>query len=107
MERLIERLDDHHGAWFDATLVARKQSPHQLIEVYDSPTIGKLMRLDGCNMTSERDEFFYHENLVHPAALRHLADGPGLAKGLLHDYRIRCCPSTVRRHPLVLYLAAN
>ena len=29
---------------------------------------GKLFRLDGHFMTSERDEFFYHENLVHMAA---------------------------------------
>ena len=32
---------------------------------------GKLFRLDGCFMTSERDEFFYHENLVHVAAVTH------------------------------------
>ena len=32
---------------------------------------GKLFRLDGHFMTSERDEFFYHENLVHVAALAH------------------------------------
>ena len=32
---------------------------------------GKLFRLDGHFMTSEKDEFFYHENLVHPAALTH------------------------------------
>jgi spermidine synthase len=32
---------------------------------------GKLFRLDGCFMTSERDEFFYHENLVHVAAVAH------------------------------------
>lgn len=71
MERLFERLDDTHGAYFDATLVARTQSPFQTIEVWDSPTLGRLLRLDGANMTSERDEFFYHESLVHPAALAH------------------------------------
>jgi len=30
-----------------------------------------LFRLDGHFMTSERDEFFYHENLVHVAAVTH------------------------------------
>jgi len=70
-ERLFEKLDDAHGAYFDATLVARTQSAFQTIEVFDSPTLGKLMRIDGVNMTSERDEFFYHENLIHPAALAH------------------------------------
>lgn len=50
-------------------LVERLQSPYQLIEVYDTPQWGKLLRIDGCNMTSEADEFIYHENIVHPAAL--------------------------------------
>jgi len=47
------------------------RSPYQLVEVHDSVPFGKLFRLDGHFMTSERDEFFYHENLVHPAALAH------------------------------------
>ena len=47
------------------------RSPHQAVEVHDTVSFGKLFRLDGHFMTSERDEFFYHENLVHPAALAH------------------------------------
>src|SRR6478609_6709001 len=47
------------------------RSPFQAVEVHDSVPFGKLFRLDGHFMTSERDEFFYHENLVHPAALAH------------------------------------
>jgi spermidine synthase len=46
-------------------------SPHQAIEVHETTQFGKLFRLDGHFMTSEKDEFFYHENLVHPAALTH------------------------------------
>jgi spermidine synthase len=49
----------------------REQSPYQLIEVHDSPQFGRLFRLDGDYMTSEREEFFYHEALVHPAAASH------------------------------------
>jgi spermidine synthase len=49
----------------------REQSPYQLIEVHDSPQFGRLFRLDGDYMTSEREEFFYHETLVHPAAASH------------------------------------
>ncbi len=52
-------------------LLHREQSMHQLIEVHDSPQFGKLFRLDGDYMTSEGEEFFYHEALVHPAALSH------------------------------------
>ena len=32
-------------------------------------------------MTSEKDEFFYHENLVHPAAVTHPAPGRALIIG--------------------------
>ncbi|MDR1530057.1 MAG: polyamine aminopropyltransferase [Burkholderiales bacterium] len=43
----------------------------QSVEVYDSREFGMLFRLDGHFMTSEKDEFFYHENLVHLAAVTH------------------------------------
>jgi len=49
----------------------RFTSAFQAIEVHDTVPFGKLFRLDGHFMTSERDEFFYHENLVHLAALTH------------------------------------
>ena len=70
-ERIIERLNEASGVWFEGTLVERRRTPFQLLEVYDTPELGRIFRLDGCNMTSERDEFFYHENLVHPAAAAH------------------------------------
>jgi spermidine synthase len=46
-------------------------SPYQLVEVHETAQFGKLFRLDGHFMTSERDEFFYHENLVHLPAITH------------------------------------
>jgi len=46
-------------------------SPFQAVEVHDTELYGKLFRLDGHFMTSERDEFFYHENLVHLAGVTH------------------------------------
>jgi spermidine synthase len=70
-ERILERLTDASGAYFDGVLVERRQTRFQLLEIYDTPELGRLFRLDGCNMTSERDEFLYHENLVHPAAIAH------------------------------------
>ena len=39
--------------------------------MHETVPFGKLFRLDGHFMTSEKDEFFYHENLVHMAALTH------------------------------------
>jgi len=70
-ERIYERLNDASGVYFEGTLVERRQTPFQLLEVYETPELGRIFRLDGFNMTSERDEFFYHENLVHPVAIAH------------------------------------
>lgn len=71
--RLDESLNRSSGVYFDGTLIDSLRTPYQLIEVFETPALGKLMRIDGANMTSERDEFFYHENLVHPAAIAHPA----------------------------------
>ena len=59
------------GVYFTGTLVEKRQTAFQALEIYETPQFGRLLRLDGCNMTSERDEFFYHENLVHPALSAH------------------------------------
>ena len=80
--RLDERLNEHAGVYFIATKkIASVQSPYQLIEVFDTLELGKLMRIDGCNMLSERDEFFYHENFIHPAAVTHPAPQKALIIG--------------------------
>jgi spermidine synthase len=57
------------------------QSPFQAVEVHDTVAFGTLFRLDGHFMTSEKDEFFYHENLVHPAAIAHPAPERALVIG--------------------------
>lgn len=69
---LTEYLTDDWGYFIRTRRAIEKfRSPFQAVEVHDSETFGKLFRLDGHFMTSERDEFFYHENLVHPAAIAH------------------------------------
>src|SRR5450755_3202208 len=59
----------------------RFQTPYQTVEVHDTQSFGKLFRLDGHMMTSEKDEFFYHENLVHVAAITHPAPETALIIG--------------------------
>lgn len=59
----------------------RFRSPFQAIEVHESVPFGKLFRLDGAFMTSENDEFFYHENLVHVAGITHPAPSRALVIG--------------------------
>jgi spermidine synthase len=80
-EKIFERLNDASGVYFEGTLLERRRTPFQLLEVYETAELGRIFRLDGFNMTSERDEFFYHENLVHPAAVAHPAPRQALVIG--------------------------
>jgi spermidine synthase len=59
----------------------RFRSPFQSIEVHDSVPFGRLFRLDGHFMTSERDEFYYHEMLVHVPGIAHPAPERALIVG--------------------------
>jgi spermidine synthase len=69
---LVEPLTDDWGFHLrSARELERFRSKLQDVEVHDSASFGKLFRLDGHFMTSEKDEFFYHENLVHMAAVPH------------------------------------
>lgn len=69
---LNEPLNASTGFYIKATAqLAERQTQYQKLAVYDTPHYGKLLRLDGFNMTSEREEFVYHENLVHPALTAH------------------------------------
>ena len=41
------------------------QSDYQRIDVFDSKEFGRVLTLDGYVMMTERDEFIFHEMLVH------------------------------------------
>jgi len=47
-------------------ILFRKKSRFQKIEIFESFDWGKVFALDSLFMVTERDEFFYHESLVHP-----------------------------------------
>jgi spermidine synthase len=71
-DMLIEHLTEEWGYFIRSRRAYEKfRSPFQAVEVHESAEFGKLFRLDGHFMTSEKDEFFYHENLVHVAAITH------------------------------------
>jgi spermidine synthase len=68
------------GLWYDETFddqirlglrveetLFSGQSPYQKVEVIDTTRFGRVLVLDRVFMTSEHDEFLYHEMLVHPA----------------------------------------
>ncbi|MGB7294733.1 MAG: polyamine aminopropyltransferase [Candidatus Aminicenantales bacterium] len=48
-----------------------ERTPFQKMEVYETDSFGRVLLLDGLVQTTEKDEFFYHEMLVHPAMMSH------------------------------------
>lgn len=58
-----------------------KVSPFQHVQVFQTPKYGKMMMIDGYAMTSEVDEFVYHEALAHIPALGHPAPRRALIIG--------------------------
>ncbi len=52
---------------FDGEPLYTGQSEFQKIDVYDNPHFGRVLTLDDLVQTTERDEYCYHEMLVHPA----------------------------------------
>ena len=44
-----------------------EQSEFQKIELFEAERYGRVLALDGVYQTSEAEEYFYHEMLVHPA----------------------------------------
>jgi spermidine synthase len=64
-----------------ARLLERVDSAYQLIEVWDTPQLGRLFTLDGRPMTATGDEFIYHECMVQPIALAHPAPRAALVLG--------------------------
>jgi spermidine synthase len=47
------------------------RSKFQRIEIIRNQDYGRVLLLDGLVQTTERDEFYYHEMLVHPAMTAH------------------------------------
>lgn len=48
-------------------LLYQKKSDYQLVEVFDTYGYGKMLSIDKMVMTTEKDEFVYHEMITHPA----------------------------------------
>ena len=79
---VAERLSADFGFYLrESVPLAQKTSPWQHIEVFDNALFGRVMRIDGCFMTSERDEFFYHEPMVHLPAIAHPGPRSALVVG--------------------------
>ena len=70
MKSMASWIDEYHkGSRFglNGKVLLRKNSKYQEILVIETDYYGKALMLDGCWMTSLKDEKYYHECLVHPA----------------------------------------
>ncbi len=52
-------------------LVYEGESKYQKILIFDNEHFGRVFVLDDCVMCTQRDEFFYHEMLVHVPLISH------------------------------------
>ena len=72
-----------------------EQSPFQHIEIIDTYSFGRVLIIDDVFMTSEYDEFLYHEMLVHPA----MVSAPDIARVLVIGGGDGGTVREVLRHP--------
>lgn len=67
-----ERLNPGLGFFYSAgRTLARTRTRYQEVELVETPRLGRVLLIDGITQVSERDEYRYHEPLVHPALLAH------------------------------------
>ncbi len=62
-----------------AGAVYQTQSPFQKVEIFDTYGYGKMLVLDGAVTCTEKDEYIYHEMIVHVPTLTH----PGPERALI------------------------
>ncbi|MGE0611687.1 MAG: polyamine aminopropyltransferase [Hyphomicrobiales bacterium] len=73
MERWIdETLHPHWRVSLKAERVLHEvRTEHQHLVIFDNPTFGRMMMLDGVVQLSTTDEFIYHEMMAHVPLLAH------------------------------------
>jgi spermidine synthase len=52
-------------------VLLHRRTAHQDLMVFETPSFGRVLALDGVIQTTERDEFIYHEMLVHVPLFAH------------------------------------
>lgn len=74
--------EGHNASWGQRfkvdEVLFRAKTDHQDLVIFKNEGFGRVLALDGIVQTTERDEFIYHETLVHTPVLAH-----GRARSLL------------------------
>ncbi len=78
-------------------ILFNERSPYQEILVIKTSVFGNMLVLDGYIQTTEKDEFFYHEMITHPALCTHPSPRQVLVIGGGDGGTVR----EVLRHPSV------
>lgn len=94
-ERTSHDLEEIHYAC--ERIVHSGRTRYQEVLIVDTALHGRMLFLDGVAQSSERDEFIYHEMLVHPALFSHPNPRRILVIGGAEGATIR----EVLRHPSV------
>ncbi len=82
MNRFAETLYDSYGQEFRVDeLLYEDKTDHQHLVIFHNAAFGRVMALDGVIQTTEKDEFIYHEMLVHVPLIAHGGAGRVLIIG--------------------------
>lgn len=65
MPVFTDKISNHSSISTTGVLVTSVQSQYQKIEIIDTEEYGRVLRIDDMIMTSEKDEFIYHELMCH------------------------------------------
>lgn len=69
---IVESLNPNFGYFYRAGKTLHTgQTKFQSMEVIETPEFGRTMLLDGVTQVTARNEFLYHEPMVHPALVAH------------------------------------
>lgn len=72
MKSFTESLSDGYGQTLSVdSLLFEQHTDHQHLIIFENRFFGRVMALDGIVQTTERDEFIYHEMMVHVPMLAH------------------------------------
>lgn len=114
MEWFEELYHPHWRQRMEVThVLLHRHTGRQDVLIFDNPTLGRVMVLDGIVQTSERDEFIYHEMMTHVPIVAHGAardvliigggDGGALEEVLKHPQIARA--TMVELDPQVVEIA--
>jgi len=71
-ENLYRSLGTGYTQRFEVTrVVCREKTDYQELMIFETPSFGRVLALDGNTQTTEKDEFAYHEMLAHVPLFAH------------------------------------